>query len=166
MRNVKFRCPEELYERLERKKVTRGCTLQQLCVEALALFLDEDTRPRASREEWLAALKSIGEKHPGQIANIPEFLEISLQVMHGVSKWMEEHPDQVSKMLESNNLWFVKVDSFEEFEWMLLWQTFGRTMPTSSKQPVKQLLFELLDLFNSSRRKPSSVEARDGNEEK
>jgi len=73
-------------------------------------------------------------------------------------------PTKVAELLEANNLWFVKVRSLEEFEWMILWQTFGRTMPQSSKQPVKQLLVELLDLFNSSRRKANSMEVQDGDE--
>jgi len=91
---VKFRCPEDLYERLERRKVTRGSTIQQLCVESLTSFLDTETKPRATREEWLAALKSFGQKYPGQMANVPEFVEISLQVMQSASQWMDEHPDQ------------------------------------------------------------------------
>jgi len=159
---VKFRCSEEVFDRLEKAKGITGLTTQQICLDALVSALDREvSQPRLTYDEWMQRMTDSIKKHPEayQQELVAQF-KFQQEVLVQSGEWMlrlsKEDPERFKEIFRQIGRIPVIADSMEEAAWLLMAQAFVQLVPKETFNSVFTITRELLELFRLSRRKSDS----------
>ena len=149
---IKFRCPAALHGHLEMIKITTGQSTQQICVDALTAYLHRDVgAKKLTHDEWLAHLQETIDRNPDIFkAQAAQLYDAAQQRL---IDYVRENEGAFREAMHKAGIFPAFAESYEEQLWMQFWGQFMRSMPPNTVGSLKQVMFDLMDLFASSGRK-------------
>jgi hypothetical protein len=156
--HLKFRCPPELYTRIEEMKTIFGISTQQLCVESIEAFLERDfgiPSRRMTHEEWLVNLKGFMERNPELFDKTFRGALVTWyeNLLKASAEWADRHPAELFEVMKNAGAFPVLGKSPDEYTSLLLWQAFIQQVPEMTVVAMKHIVMEHLELFRASGRK-------------
>lgn len=133
MVNIQFKCPGDVYDRLLIEKSVRNTTAQEICLSALCAYLNSKD-PMYAIDEMVRIMGTF--KSDLDARNLKK-----LQALR------EKYTNAETLTIE--------LQSESERSWIQLWITFIREMPDETVKAVERIVHDLVDLFQSARRRPA-----------